>query len=102
MGKESVPQGQDGFGNQPQGIYSGICVYAFPPIKSAAATTGCSEGNFFPALNAFDVVLIDLWARHSEHGISTVTCDLGDNRPTGFVSAPVSLLALWTTIPYLS
>jgi hypothetical protein len=76
-GKRCVPQGQEGFESQPQGIYSGICVYAFPPIKSAAATTGCSEGKVFPALNAFDVVLIDLWARHSKRGISTVNLRFG-------------------------
>jgi hypothetical protein len=50
-----------------------MCVYALPPIKSVAAMTGCSEGKVLPALNAFEAVLIDLWARHSEQAINFAT-----------------------------
>jgi len=69
-----------GLGISPSKSYSGMCVYALPPIKSAAAITGCSEGKFLPALNALDVAFIFFL-----------------NKTFWFVIAPVLLLAALCT-----
>jgi hypothetical protein len=50
--------------------YSGMCVNAWPPMKSAAAISECSEGKGLPLVNALVVFLIDFCSTHSTQDVN--------------------------------